>query len=104
MSAGGKAWSGSRHGSQKSESCITFCDYTGQSLQQELRMSLDKAKFFSIQTDGSTDAVNIEEELYLALFCDTGGLDRKIHVRSQLVGVHQPATVDADGLMTCFFF
>eukprot|EP00117_Sycon_ciliatum_P032390 scpid89950/ scgid0724/ len=65
MSAGGKAWSGSRHGSQKSESCITFCDYTGQSLQQELRMSLDKAKFFSIQTDGSTDAVNIEEELYL---------------------------------------
>ena len=49
--------------------------------------NLSKAKFLSVQTDGSPDTANIKGELYVAWYCDMDSSDRKIHVQSQLIGV-----------------
>ena len=57
--------------------CSTFVD---------LRLSFCKAmqsrKFFSIHMDGSTDAGNVEEELFLCTYLDITGSDGTIHVRN----------------------
>ena len=50
--------------------CATLTDYIGQGLCENLTETLHKAKFFSLQMDGSTDCANIEEELFLAVYFD----------------------------------
>ena len=45
--------------------CATFTDYIRQDLRETLTETIHKAKFFSMQMDGSTDCANIEEELFL---------------------------------------
>lgn len=88
-------------GRKNEKTCATFVDYIGQSLKEQLKLNLKNAIFFSVQTDGSNDAANIEEELYVALYCDTASDDGRIHVRSEFMGVKQPRTVDAAGLLEC---
>ena len=45
------------------QACTSFVEYIALAQRQQLASLLDKAKFFSIQADGSTDAANIEQEL-----------------------------------------
>ena len=45
-----------------------FVGYIAKDLQNQLSTSLHKAKFFSIQMDGSTDSANKEEELFLVVY------------------------------------
>lgn len=61
-------------------------------------MKLKKAKYFSIQADGSTDCANKEEELFLALFFDPYADDGKVHVHSKFFAVRQPKDGTAAGL------
>ena len=89
-------------GGKNQVACATYADYIADSLKEQLTANLKRSHFFSVQTDGSTDAGNVEEEIYVALFFDPYGADGKVHVRSQFLGVLQPSTVDASELTACF--
>ena len=39
----------------------------------------DNAKFFSLLLDGSTDRGNIDDQLFLVVWCDRNGSDEKVH-------------------------
>ena len=67
-----------------------------------MKAVLDKAKFFSIQADGSTDAGNIEDELFLALYSDPHAQDGRVHVRDKFLTVRRPSCSNAEGLHECF--
>ena len=46
--------------------------------------------FFSIQMDGSTDAVNIEEEIFLCTYLNVSDRDGTVHKRNNFLCVRQP--------------
>ena len=70
--------------------CATFVEYIARVLQCQLGESLQKANFYSIQMDGSTDSGNIEEELFLVVYFDPFGTDGTVHVHNRyLVWVSQ---------------
>ena len=60
------------------------------------------AKFFSLQADGSTDAGNVEDELFLVLTFDPHAKDGKVHVHDRFLTVRQPKSGNAEGLFECF--
>ena len=82
--------------------CATFVEYIAQDLQGQLGESLHKAKFYSIQMDGSTDSGNIEEELFLVVYFDPFSADGSVHVRNRYFCVRQPKSVCATGLFESF--
>ena len=80
---------------------MTFCHFITESRRQELRTILSSAKFFSILMDGSTDKGNIDDELFLVLYCDTNGSDEKVHTQMSYFTVARPQAVTAEGLFEC---
>ena len=84
------------------QACTTFVEYIALSLRQQLAELLNRAKFFSVQADGSTDAANIEEELFIALFFDPYSQDVVVRVRSKFLAVRQPLSGNAVGLHESF--
>lgn len=48
--------------------CSEFVGYIAMAQRKQLVAALAKANFFSIQADGTTDAANIDDELFLVLF------------------------------------
>ena len=48
--------------------CATFVHFIAEDLRGQLLSVLSKAHFFSIQVDGTTDAGNMEEELFLVVY------------------------------------
>lgn len=58
-----------------------FCHYIAESRREDLALCLSKAKFFSLLMDGSTDSGNIEDELFLVVWCDVDGDDEKLHTK-----------------------
>ena len=59
--------------------------------------------FLSLQADGSTDAGNVEDELFLVLCFDPHAKDgRKMHVHDKFHTVRQPKSGNAEGLFECF--
>ena len=54
-------------GFKNEKACAMFMDYISQELQLAVVNSLTKAKFFSLQLEGSTDQGNIEDELFLVV-------------------------------------
>ena len=51
--------------------------------------------------DGSTDKGNIDDELFLVLFCDTNSSDERVHTRMNFFTVATPRAVTAEGLFEC---
>ena len=51
--------------------------------------------------DGSTDISNIDEEMFLVLWCDVDGNDEKVHSRMQFFSILRPDRVNAAGLFEC---
>ena len=45
-----------------------FVEYIAKEQRQNLADTLGKCKFFAVQTDGSSDSANLEEELILAFY------------------------------------
>ena len=78
--------------------CATFTDYIGQDLRENLTDALHKAKFFSLQMDGSTDCANIEEELFLVVYFDPYSSLVTVLVKNVYICTKQPSSVDAPGL------
>ena len=48
--------------------------------------------------DGSTDKANIDNEIFMAAWCDTDGTDKKIHTQTSYFHIGRPSTVNATGL------
>ena len=77
-------------------------EYIAQSQIEGLAAVLAKAKFLSIQADGSTDSANIEDELFLVLYFDAHSQDGVVHVQNRFLTVRRPERSDASGLYECF--
>ena len=82
--------------------CATFVDYIAKEQQEILVRAPTSAKFFSLQADGSMDAGNVENELYLALYFDPYAKDGKVHVCNRFLSVRHPKHSTAEGLFECF--
>ena len=50
--------------------CFAFVDYIARDLRDNLSKTVQKAHFFGVQMDGSTDCANLEEELFMAIYFD----------------------------------
>ena len=55
-----------------------------------------------MQADGSTDAGNVEDELFLLLYYDQHAKDGKVHVHDRFFTVRQPKSGNAEELLDCF--
>jgi hypothetical protein len=51
--------------------------------------------------DGSTDAGNIDDEIFLILWCDVDGCDEKIKSKMSFLAVRRPREVTGQGLVDC---
>ena len=60
-------------GYRNQKAAVTFCDYIGQTLKEQLKSNLDSAKFFRVQTHRSNDAPNIEKYHCLVRHLDYAG-------------------------------
>ena len=89
-------------GYKNNQACATFVENIAMSMREGLADVLSKAKYFSIQADGSTDTANIEDELFLVLYFDAHTKDGAVHVQSRFLTVRQPQHSDASGLYECF--
>ena len=69
--------------------------------QHAIVNSLVRAKFFSLQLDGSTDVGNVEDEVFLTVFCDPYSADGRVHVRNEFLTVRRPSRSNAEGLLAC---
>ena len=72
--------------------------FTSQAQRNELAVNLQKAKFFSLLLDGSTDAGNVENELLLAVWFDKDGAGEKVYARTSYLCISGPATATALGI------
>ena len=81
--------------------CKTFCSYIAKVKTSQLADHLSKVKFFSVLMDGTTDRANVEDEAFLAVWCDANATDEKIHTRMSLISIARPQIATAAGLYTC---
>lgn len=79
----------------------TFCHFIAESRRENLVESLSRANFFSLLMDGSVDSANIDDELFLVLWCDTSSSDEKVHTKMSFFAVARPDSVTAQGLFQC---
>ena len=78
--------------------CATFVHFIAEDLREQLLSALSKAHFFSIQVDGTTDAGNVEEELFLVVYFQPNYTDGKVHVCNQFFSTRQPRSATGEGL------
>ena len=89
-------------GYKNDQACATFVQYIAKDQRLQLVDILSKAKYFSIQIDGSTDSANVEEEVFLALYFNPHSLDGKVHVHDKFLAIRRPSRSNAEGLFECF--
>ena len=77
--------------------CKTFIHYIAESQRKELVHTLQSAKF-SVLIDGSTDAGNIDNELFLVVWFDKEGVGEKVCTHASYFRVSRPSSVSAEGL------
>lgn len=51
--------------------------------------------------DGLTDTRNIDDEMFLVLWCDVDHEDEMVHTNMSHFAVDRPKKVDAQGLFDC---
>ena len=88
-------------GYKNQKACATFVDYISQEQRSTVVNTLTKARFFSLQLDGSTDAGNVEDEVFLVVFCDPFSTVGKIRVRNEFLTVRWPGRATAESLFAC---
>ncbi|KAG1663947.1 hypothetical protein GQR58_015058 [Nymphon striatum] len=76
-------------------SCRTFAKYIAESSKQQLTGQIQKAKFFSITSDSSTESSYPEQEIGFMRVV----LGRKIH--TEFAGITSPKSSDAEGIIPC---
>ena len=88
-------------GYKNDQACATFVEFIACKQQEQLMATLSRSKFFSLQADGSTDADNIDKELFLILHFDPYSKDRKVHVHDSFFTVRQFSRGTAEDLFDC---
>ena len=88
-------------GYKNDRSCSTFVEFIARDLQEQLMKALSRSKFFSLPADGSTDAGNIEEELFLVLYFDPYSQDGKVYIRDSFFTVRHLSSGTGQGLFDC---
>ena len=68
-------------GYKNKDACADFVKYIAQVKMKQLSAVLAKAKFFSIQADGTTDAAN-KEKLFMVMYFDPHSEDGSVHVQN----------------------
>ena len=76
----------------------SFTGYFAQAQKNELAINLQKAKFFSLLTDGSTDSGIVDRKLLLVLWYDKDGVGEKVYTRTSYLCISMPVTVTAWGI------
>ena len=89
-------------GYKNDQACANFVQYIAKDQRLQLVDILYKAKYFSIQIDGSTDSANVEEEVFLTLYFNPYSDDRKVHVQDKFLAIRRPKCSNAEGLFECF--
>ncbi len=74
------------------DACRTFVRYVAQAQRKDTRSKLDKSKFFSVTSDGATDAGINEQEAVFVRTCIEG------IVTVLFVGFEVPTSPDAEGI------
>ena len=82
--------------------CAMFVNFIAYELRQWLVTAINKAHFFSLQVNASTDAANIEVELFMAIYLDPYTDDGRMHVRNCFFSSRYPCSVTGEGLYQCF--
>jgi len=80
--------------------CKMFCHFIAQSKRQSLMNKLTTANYFSLLLDGSTDCSNIQNIMFLAIYCDHNSSDEKVHSRMTYLTVDHPSSATGEGLVT----
>ena len=88
-------------GYKNNQACASFVEFIALDQRLSLLDALSRAKFYSFQADGTTDAGNAEDELFLAVYLDYSAADGRIHVVSKFFSVRRPHSGDAKGLFDC---
>ena len=88
-------------GYKNNQACAVFIQYIAQDQKQILLDALSKAKFYSMQGDGSNDSGNIENELFLVVYVDRNSPDCRIRIENKFFAIQRPTTGDAEGLFDC---
>jgi len=76
----------------------SFTGYIVQAQRNKLFVDLEKAKFFSLLLDGSTDADNVDNELLLVVWFDKDGVGEMVFTRTSYLCISKPATATALGI------
>ena len=80
-----------------------FCHYNiiAETNRETLAKSISTAKFFSILMDGTTDIGVVDDEMFLAVWCEVDGSDERVHTRLSYFSLNRPKEVTAVGLLEC---
>ena len=91
-----------RTGYKNDQACATFVQFIAREHQISLKLALtSKSKFFSLQADASTDAGNVEVELFLSLRFDPYSDDGMVHVRHTIFCTRYLKSETGEGLFEC---
>ena len=88
-------------GYKNEKACATFVDFISLDQRRMLVNSLDRARFFSLQLDGSSNAGNVEDEVFLVVLCNPNSEDGKVHVHNNFLTIRHPGRANAAGLLAC---
>ena len=75
-----------------------FVQYIAESKCQSILLSVQKAAFFSVLMDGSTNSSNTENEMLFIMWCEVDSDDHMIHSRMTYLSMHTPLYTNAEGL------
>ena len=78
--------------------CKSFTHFIAESQRRQLFEKLTQAKFFSLLIDGSTDKGNVDDEVFMVVWCVSSSADKKMHTRTTYFHICRPKTMDANGL------
>ena len=83
------------------DSARNFVHYIAESQRQHLYTTLASSHFYSILMDSSTDKGQVENELFVILFCEEDDALLEFKTTARYYCVLEPRKTDADGLVEC---
>jgi len=83
------------------DSARVFTNYIAQHQRNSFMATFSKAHFFSFLMDGSTDAGNVEDEVFVLIHCFKDDKSEVICSHARFFSVQVPKKADADGLIAC---
>ena len=83
------------------DSARLFTNYIAQHQRNSFMATLSKAHFFSFLMHGSTDAGNVEDEIFVLLHCLKDDKSEEVRSYARFFSVQVPKKADADGLIYC---